>query len=275
MADEPSESADQQLPEWLEVWQQTLSWQPNLTQQIQFQQLYEQVLEGNRFLNLTRITAPEEFWEKHLWDSLRGVKGQLRIVSGGDTAGLSERATNQQAALQDLSKNALSQRVIDIGTGAGFPGLPVAIARPDWTVTLLDSTRKKITFIDTVVSALDIRNVKTVVERVEQLGHHPQYRESYDLALVRAVAEASVCAEYALPLLRTGGTAVLYRGQWSELETDALAAVVQQMGGAIEQIDQFVTPVSQSVRTCISIQKTHPSPIAFPRPVGVPTQKPL
>jgi 16S rRNA (guanine527-N7)-methyltransferase len=139
----------------------------------------------------------------------------------------------------------------------------------------LDSTRKKITFIDTVVSALDIRNVKTVVERVEQLGHHPQYRESYDLALVRAVAEASVCAEYALPLLRTGGTAVLYRGQWSELETDALAAVVQQMGGAIEQIDQFVTPVSQSVRTCISIQKTHPSPIAFPRPVGVPTQKPL
>ncbi|MBD2022423.1 16S rRNA (guanine(527)-N(7))-methyltransferase RsmG, partial [Leptolyngbya sp. FACHB-36] len=166
------------LPEMDELWQQTIVWKPSPEQQRQFQRLYEAVLEGNRQLNLTRITEPQEFWEKHLWDSLRGIRDLLQVDS--------------------------PQRAIDIGTGAGFPGIPIAIAQPTWTVTLLDSTRKKIAFVDRLLEELEIKTATALVGRVEQVGHDPAHRQQYDLALIRAVATANVCAEYALPLLKLG-----------------------------------------------------------------------
>ena len=107
-----------QLPQMNSVWQQTLNWQPNASQEQLFQQVYQEILEGNKIQNLTRITDPEDFWEKHLWDSLSGIVGL-------------------EAELQQ------KQEIIDIGTGAGFPGIPLAIAFPNWKITLLDSTRKK------------------------------------------------------------------------------------------------------------------------------------
>jgi len=254
------------LSQEIEIWQQTLHWQPNLTQQTQFQTLYERILEGNRQLNLTRITHPDEFLEKHLWDSLRGVKfwlgsqeGENRVLGIGS---------------EDLEVSS-GFKVIDIGTGAGFPGLPVAIALPQWQVTLLDSTRKKMAFVDTLLTELEISNAATLSDRVEQIGHSAHHREVYDLALIRAVANAAVCAEYALPLLKIGGVAVLYRGQWTEAEAIALAEALQQLGGELTATEAFKTPMSQSDRHCLYLRKVAPTPAGLPRPVGVAAKLPL
>lgn len=248
----------QHLPDQLEIWQQTLNWQPTAAQQDCYRQLYQEVLQGNQQLNLTRIVEPQEFWEKHLWDSLRGIKPWL------DPA----QPQHSLSASQSL-------QVIDIGTGAGFPGVPIAIACPNWHVTLLDSTQKKIAFLQTLLATLALTTVQATVGRAEQVGQMAQHREQYDLALVRAVAAASVCAEYALPLLKQGGLAILYRGQWDDAETAALESAAKKLGGAVKQIESFVTPISHSARHCVYLEKIAPTRPAFPRPVGVPTQKPL
>ncbi|PSB28189.1 16S rRNA (guanine(527)-N(7))-methyltransferase RsmG [Stenomitos frigidus ULC18] len=166
-------------------------------------------------------------------------------------------------------------KAIDIGTGAGFPGLPVAIVQPTWAVTLLDSTRKKMTFLDHVLATMGLTNAMTLAERVEQVGRQKHQRQAYDLAFIRAVATATVCAEYALPLLNIGGRAVLYRGQWTTDEMTALEGAAAQLGGAIETVESFITPLTHSVRHCIILKKVAPTPTAFPRAVGVPTQNPL
>ncbi len=260
------------LPRAESVWQETLGWQPTEQQQQQFQQVYERVLEGNQQLNLTRITGPEEFWEKHLWDSLRGVQRLLKEAEGAI-------ATPSQPELETASSDAPANpapiRIIDIGTGAGFPGIPAAIALPQASLTLLDSTRKKLTFIDALIAALELTNARTWVGRVEDLGQQRRHREHYDVALIRAVAPAPVCAEYALPLLKLGGTAVLYRGQWTEEEAIGLQAALDQLGGTVEVIESFTTPLSHSVRHCLYLKKTAFTPPDFPRAVGVPSHKPL
>lgn len=238
------------LPQMNQLWSQTLSWQPNETQEQLLQQVYREVLEGNRLQNLTRITSPEDFWEKHLWDSLSGIVGLEEILS------------------QKL-------QVIDIGTGAGFPGIPLAIAFPHWQITLLDSTRKKINFVNEAIAKLQLKNATGIVARAEALGRVPGDRASYDLALVRAVSKASVCAEYSLPFVKKGGLAVLYRGHWSEEDTANLESAVAQLGSKIERIHRWETPLSQGVRHCIYLRKHSATPKKFPREVGVPEKDPL
>ncbi len=233
------------LPEMVDIWQQTLSWQPTVEQQQLFQQLYEGILEGNRQLNLTRITEPVDFWEKHLWDSLRGIWSQKSGARGQESG-------------DETEINLTSLKVIDIGTGAGFPGLPVAIALPNTSVTLLDSTRKKITFLETLLVKLGIENATTLTGRAEQVAQQLQHRQAYDIALLRAVAPVAVCAEYALPLLKTGGLAILYRGHWTVEETEALKLVVEQLGGVIESVESFTTPISNSVRHCVYLRSCLP-----------------
>lgn len=250
------------LPGMTEIWQATMGWQPDSFQQQLFQQLYELILAGNRRLNLTRITEPEEFWEKHLWDSLRGI--QRFLVPEANHA--------QKIAPEPPE---LCFKVIDIGTGAGFPGVPIAITQPGWTVTLLDSTRKKVEFINQVLATLRIDSATTLVDRAEQLGHLPAHRQMYDLAVIRAVASAPVCAEYALPLVKPGGLAVLYRGQWTDEEMAVLRSAAQQLGAEVESVEAFQTPLTQGDRHCIYLKKTAPTPAKFPRPVGVPAQQPL
>lgn len=221
------------LPEMLDVWQQTLNWQPNAEQQQLFQQLYQAILLGNRQLNLTRITAPVEFWEKHLWDSLRGV---APLLQSGQSP----------------------QHWIDIGTGAGFPGVPVAIAFSHSAVTLLDSTRKKINFLETLLAQLDIKNATTLNGRAEAIAMQPQYWENYDVALLRAVAPVHICAEYALPFLKPGGLAILYRGHWTDEEANDLELAIEDLGGVIDSIESFTTPISNSVRHCVYLRKRAP-----------------
>jgi 16S rRNA (guanine527-N7)-methyltransferase len=240
------------LPQMADIWQLTLGWQPTDEQQRLFQKFYEGILEGNQRLNLTRITEPIDFWEKHLWDSLRGVWPQESEVFG----------VTHTSSIKDLDSSSEIQppslKLIDIGTGAGFPGIPVAIACPHHSVTLLDSTRKKITFLDTLITQLGIKNATTLVGRAEALTHQFQHRQTYDIALLRAVAPASVCAEYALPLLKTGGLAILYRGHWTDEETESLKPILEKLGGVIELIEGFTTPISKSVRHCIYLRSCAP-----------------
>ncbi len=237
------------LPKMVELWQETMNWQPNDRQQSQLQSLYHAVITANQQLNLTRITQPEEFWEKHLWDSLRGI-GEL---------------IHHPAALQ----------AIDLGTGAGFPGLPLAIARPDWQLTLVDSTAKKVSLIESMAPELGLTNIRPIVSRIEELGQNRAHRHQSDLALIRAVAAANVCAEYALPLVKVGGTAILYRGNWTEEEATSLELAVAKLGGEISRIDRFTTPISNSIRHCIWLHKTNDTHPYYPRAIGIPTQKPL
>ena len=231
------------------MWQETIDWCPTEQQQSQLQSLYSEVVSANRQLNLTRITAPEEFWEKHLWDSLRGVG--------------------------DLINSPLERKVIDLGTGAGFPGLPLAIVRTDWQMTLVDSTAKKVGFIEYIAPELGLTNTHPLVSRIEALGQERQHRHQYDLALIRAVSSANVCAEYTLPLVKVGGTAILYRGNWTEEEATSLELAVAKLGGEISKIDRFTTPISDSIRHCIWLHKTTDTHPYYPRAVGIPTLKPL
>jgi 16S rRNA (guanine527-N7)-methyltransferase len=242
-------SSSNDLPSLESIWQDTINWCPTAAQQLKLQFLYVAVVTANQRLNLTRITEPEEFWEKHLWDSLRGVG--------------------------DLITSPSAMQVIDIGTGAGFPGLPLAIARSDWQLTLVDSTAKKIGFIESIAPELGLTNIYPLVSRIEELGQQQEHRHQYDLALVRAVASANICAEYTLPLLKIGGTAILYRGNWTEEEAENLGLAVAKLGGEITKIDRFATPISNSIRHCIWLQKTANTHPYYPRAVGIPTLKPI
>ena len=240
-----------QLPQMNSVWQQTLNWQPNSSQEQLFQQVYQEVLQANKIQNLTRITAPQDFWEKHLWDSLTGI------------VGLAEPDRQEK------------REIIDIGTGAGFPGIPLAIAFPNWNITLLDSTRKKISFVNDTIAKLGLNNATGIVARAEALGRIPGDRQSYDIAMVRAVSKASVCAEYALPLVKIGGLAVLYRGHWSQEDTVNLRSAAGKLGAKIELIYPWETPISQGVRHCIYLRKHSGTSKKYPRDIGIPDKQPL
>lgn len=241
------------LPNPTDLWQTTLHWQPTEALQARFEALYQAIVALNQTLNLTRITSPEDFWEKHLWDSLQGVAPWL-----GDSA-LAEQP----------------QSVVDIGTGGGFPGLPLAMVCPHWTITLMDATRKKITALQQASADLGLGNVRFLAERAEQVGHQPIYRESFDLALLRAVGPVNTCAEYALPLLNLGGQAILYRGQWSAQEEESLMAILPRLGGKLREVRPMTTPMTHGVRHNVVIDKVSRTPDKFPRLPGIPAKSPL
>ncbi|MGP0129630.1 MAG: 16S rRNA (guanine(527)-N(7))-methyltransferase RsmG [cyanobacterium endosymbiont of Rhopalodia musculus] len=238
------------LPELNEIWRKTLHWEPTKSQLELWEKLYQGIISSNRKINLTRITDPNDFWEKHLWDSLAGIDTKIIDIK-------------------------LSLKGIDIGTGAGFPGIPVATIYPNLQVTLLDSRIKKIKFIDLILDNLKLNNCQTLVGRSETIGQIKEYRATYDLALIRAVGRPSVCTEYALPLLKIGGIAVLYRGHWHDEDQLNLKSALEKLGGEIISIKNIETPLTQSTRNFIYIQKRSTTPRQFPRQIGIPTQNPL
>jgi len=246
------------LPDFSAHWQSTLHWQPTPAQQQLFQQLYDGILLGNQQMNLTRITEPLEFLEKHLWDALSGLSPWLLPDSAPDW--LPQRATVQ---------------AIDIGSGAGMPGLPAAIALPHWQVTLLDSTQKKVRFLQELAQTLSLPQVQAIADRAEFLAHQLSHRELYDVALLRAVGSAATCAEYALPLLKLGGIAILYRGQWHDPDSQALDQVAAHLGGRLVAVQSWQTPLSEGIRHCVYLQKQQPTADEFPRAVGLPAKLPL
>jgi 16S rRNA (guanine527-N7)-methyltransferase len=222
------------LPTMLEQWQSTTNWQPTTDQLQQFQKFYDLVTVANHSLNLTRIIEPEAFWEKHLWDSL-----------------------------QPIVTNNLTGAVIDLGTGGGFPGIPIAIIKPDWAVTVVDSTAKKINFIRSSLPALQLTNVQTIIGRAETLNQDHQHRQQYQLVTMRALANPVICAGYALPFLAVGGTAILYRGQWSVAEKVELGQAAKRWGGEISDVQAFQTPITQGVRHCVYLRKVSNTPGLF------------
>ncbi len=236
------------LPALEEMWQKTLNWSPSTEVLCQFQMFYELILEKNQQLNLTKIVEPREFWEKHLWDSLSAV---VAIFT------------------QDRLK------VIDVGTGAGFPGIPLSFVYPLWQITLVDSIKKKVNFLAEVQEKMHIPNIELLSARAEELGKDPTHREQYDLALIRAVAEESVCAEYVLPLLKIGGIGILYRGQWSQEQTNNLSAISAKLGGELNLLKSLSTPLSQSTRHCLYLKKVGSTPAEYPRAIGIPSHFPL
>ncbi|MDA0267221.1 MAG: 16S rRNA (guanine(527)-N(7))-methyltransferase RsmG [Cyanobacteria bacterium] len=240
-------------------WQGSLGWQPTEQQCQQFQALYELIWQANQSLNLTRIIEPADFLEKHLWDSLTGLVPWL--LSADDQP--------------DWVAQHPIKSVLDIGTGAGLPGFPAAIVQPDWQVTLLDSTQKKVRFLAATAATLALGNVREIADRAEYFGHQLSHREQYDLALLRAVGAPSTCAEYALPLVRKGGIVGLYRGQWSEADTATLAPKLKRLGGAILAVQPWETPLTGGARHCVYLRKVKTTPDEFPRAVGLPAKQPL
>jgi 16S rRNA (guanine527-N7)-methyltransferase len=209
---------------------------------------YEKLLlEWNRKFNLTAITDPDEVRVKHFYDSL--------------------------TCLKLIKENRFS--LIDIGCGAGFPGLPLKIVRPEMKLVLVDAVRKKTDFCSAVVEALKLTDVTVIHARAEDIGRDPEHREKYDWAAARAVASLPVLAEYLLPLVKTGGCALAQKGGEPAEELAASANAIAILGGSPAETTSFKLPVRDDARTLVSIRKIKATPKKYPRKAGLPAKKPL
>jgi 16S rRNA (guanine527-N7)-methyltransferase len=167
------------------------------------------------------------------------------------------------------------QQVIDVGTGAGFPGLPLKILFPEMSLTLTDSVAKKTTFLQAVVDALQLRGVSILARRAEDLGQDPIHRERYDWAVARSVAELRVLAEYLLPLARVGGHVLAQKGEHYGAEVMAAADAIALLGGTIASTQLIQLPQVATPHALIVIEKRTPTPDNYPRRAGVPSKRPL
>ncbi len=211
--------------------------------------LYErELVDWNTRFNLTAIRDPQEIHTKHFLDSLTCVMA------------LGER--NQG-------------RLIDIGTGAGFPGIPLKIVYPQMSVTLVESVGKKAEFCRHVVKVLDLKAVEVVQERVETLGQDPTYREQYDWAVARAVAVLPALAEYLLPLVRVGGSMLAMKGESGPAEAHSAERALKILGGHLRQLLPVTLPGVAEERYLVVIDKVAATPSGYPRKVGLPTKRPL
>lgn len=232
-------------------WPEVLRQPPTARQTEQVVQYVALLVEWNQRMNLTAIKEPEGIIVKHFMDSLSVL-----------------------AALEPLANEAFS--LIDVGTGAGFPGAALAILRPTWRVTLLEATRKKVEFLDVVVQELGLDNVTTLRGRAEDQGQEPQQRERYDAAVARAVAELAVLAEYCLPFVRVGGHWVAQKGPKVEEEVLTCRNALGQLGGKLLQVQSLSVPgMAEETRNLVIVQKVRPTPAIFPRRPGTPSKRPL
>lgn len=213
-----------------------------------FLTFYECLIEQNKVMNLTAITEFEEVLEKHFVDS-------LSIVEGVD----------MQAV----------ESTIDVGTGAGFPGLPLKIAFPHLKVVLLDSLNKRVNFLNQLISRLQYTGITAVHGRAEDLARNKEHREAYDLCVSRAVANLSSLSEYCLPFVRTGGRFVSYKSVEIEEELDNARSAVHILGGKLIEKKDFLLPGSDLPRSLVIIQKVRNTPSKYPRKAGLPTKEPL
>ena len=204
------------------------------------------LLEWNQKINLTAIVEPEEIIQKHFIDSLTISKY--------------------------ISENA---RIVDVGTGAGFPGIPLSIVRKDLDNVLLDSLNKRVNFLNEVIDKLKLSKVQAIHTRVEEFAKNKNYREKFDYATSRAVANLSTLSEYLLPLVKVGGRCICMKGSEIEEELEHSQGAICLLGGKIERVDKFVLPKSDIGRNVVLIAKKKNTLLKYPRKAGIPAKKPL
>ena len=167
------------------------------------------------------------------------------------------------------------EKIVDVGTGAGFPGLPVKIAREDIEVTLVDSLNKRILFLQDVIEKLKLQNIKTLHFRAEEFGQNKKYRESFDIATSRAVANLSTLVEYLLPLVKVGGICICMKGSEIAEELENSKKAINVLGGEIELVEEFALPESDIKRNIVIIKKINSTPRKYPRKAGTPSKEPI
>lgn len=214
----------------------------------QFLKYFEMLVEWNQVMNLTAITEYEDVMKKHFVDSISLIKAY------------------------DLNK---ASTLIDVGTGAGFPGLALKIAFPQLKITLLDSLNKRIQFLNEVIRELAINGVETVHGRAEDFARPGRLRESFDLCVSRAVANLSILSEYCLPFVKVGGQFISYKSEKVAKESESAGAAIEILGGRINSQVEFKLPDSDIYRNLYIIDKIKQTPKKFPRKAGLPGKEPL
>ncbi|MGJ3240754.1 MAG: 16S rRNA (guanine(527)-N(7))-methyltransferase RsmG [Anaerolineae bacterium] len=214
----------------------------------QFKRYHHLMDEWGKQMNLTTITDPDEVIIRHFLDSL-----SLVDVIGFDDG----------------------DRLIDVGTGAGFPGLALAIAFPNIEVTLLDSVQKKLKFLQAVIDDLQLSNVSTLHMRAEDAGNHPDHRERYHIVTARAVALLPVLLEYTIPLAKVGGFVVAMKGESAEREIEEAKRALFVLKGDVKPVYGYQLPLSERTHYLVTVEKTEKTPRNYPRQAGIPKKKPI
>ena len=204
------------------------------------------LLEWNEKINLTSITDEKDIVLKHFVDSITICKY--------------------------IPKNA---KLLDVGTGAGFPGIPVKIVRDDVEVVLLDSLNKRILFLDDVINKLNMKNIRAIHGRAEEFGRNKDFRQCFDVVTSRAVANMAVLSEYLIPFSKLGGKCVIMKGADFEEELNNSKKAIKVLGGKINSVDEFVLPASDMKRTIVVVDKVGDTPKQYPRKAGTPAKKPI
>lgn len=214
----------------------------------QFQCYYERLIEKNKVMNLTAITEYEEVVDKHFVDSI--LLGSVKELSG-------------------------KKRVIDVGTGAGFPGIPLKIVYPELEITLLDSLNKRVKFLNEVIEELGLTGIQTVHSRAEDLAQDAVHRQQYDICVSRAVANLATLSEYCIPFVKQGGYFISYKSTQIEEELKQAKKAVQVLGGTLEQIETVQIPGTTIERQFVMIRKSGTTPKKFPRKAGTASKTPI
>ena len=215
----------------------------------QIKQFYDYMnilIEWNKVMNLTAITDPKDIIIKHFIDSL--------------------------TVLENIDKNSC---IIDVGTGAGFPGIPIKIAYPTTNVVLLDSLNKRITFLDEVINKLELKDIKAVHGRAEDIGQDNNYREKYDIAIARAVASLNVLIEYLMPFIKIGGKCICMKSSNIDEELNSSKNAIKILNGELETNRSFIIPDTDIRRSIIEIKKKKAISNIYPRKAGTPSKNPL
>lgn len=217
-------------------------------QKKQFTDFYEYLVEKNKVMNLTGITEFQEVLVKHFLDSLACVKAV------------------------DMSR---IKRIMDIGTGAGFPGVPLKIAFPHLEACLLDSLKKRVNFLEETFQMLKLENITAIHGRAEEYAKNKQYRETYDLCVSRAVSNLATLSEYCLSYVKTGGYFISYKSGTVQEEVEQAQKAVKILGGKIQDVVYFQLPDSEIQRSLVVIEKIKATPGRYPRKAGTPLKEPL
>ena len=204
------------------------------------------LIEWNEKINLTAITEPSEIILKHFIDSI--------------------------TILKEIEDGSI---LVDVGTGAGFPGVPLSIMNPTLKITLVDSLNKRLIFLQEVVKELKLENVELIHARAEEFGQNKKYREKFDIATSRAVANLSSLSEYLVPLVKIGGKVISMKAGNAGQEIEEAQTAIKVLGGCIKKIDEFNLPQSNIERTIITIDKVKNTPNKYPRKAGTPTKEPI